>query len=150
TTSGSSCSAMAVNPARSANRMVTVRRSPSTVPPVLGSTSRAGGAADRPPVARSAGLASAPTPAGVGGGGLAPAWRASVTGGPASAAPHSPQNLALGRLLWAQTGQGRDNRAPHSLQNLAPAGLSAWHSEHCTTAAFSRVKARPCSRAGLP
>ena len=46
-----------------------------------------------------------------------------VTTSPASAVPHSPQNLVPGALGVPHAGQAALRRAPHSPQNLRPGSL---------------------------
>src|SRR5262249_44127231 len=96
--------AISVEPARSQNKTVRCRRSPSPAPTVIGALLTA--AADA-----SCGLSFA---AGVGGDGA-------IVSGPA----HPWQNLAVGRLVASQPGHCTTSGAEHSSQNRA----LSWFSE---------------------
>src|SRR5215472_8515943 len=97
---GSRSSINSIEPLISANRAVTVLRSPSIV--VWVSTCAA---------MRTAGGEDAFASRGLGG-----AFRG---------AAHSPQNLAVGLFSKPQDAQWHLNGAAHSLQNLSPSGFSA-------------------------
>src|SRR5215472_12579981 len=99
--SGSRSSISSIEPLMSANRAVTVLRSPSMG--VWESTCAA---------IRTEG----------GEGALAGSRR---PGGAFSGAAHSPQNLAVGAFSKPQDAQRRLKGAAHSLQNLRPSGFSA-------------------------
>jgi len=116
TISGSIRSDIAVKPAISAKRTVTVRRSPSIGAAVLADVTEGwlvGGTTG----ATAAGVA-APVST--------------------SAVPHSLQNLAVAAFGNWQLGQVRGKRAPHSLQNFAVVGFSDWHASQRTNALLTR------------
>src|SRR5262249_13200594 len=110
TDSGSSFSATAVYPERSANRTVTVRRSSSTC-------------ASAATLASAAALASAGATPG------APVVAGCATPAPASScAPQFMQKRACPGALAPQALQRRSSAAPQDMQKRAPAGFSDEHS----------------------
>ncbi len=126
TSSGSSFSAMAVEPLTSEKRMVTIRRSLPALPRVARSRSANSLGTRR--------LSASASAASVGGGAAGVGASGGAGAGAPILAPHSKQNLAWGGSAAPHCGHTAWSLAPHSRQNLAWSGLSAWHCGHCMSA----------------
>src|SRR5215469_10808479 len=101
--SGSRASVSSIEPLISANKAVTVLRSPSLCPEAGSDSLRS--------IELIAGEAGA------------------IAAGATSAAPQSPQNLSAGSLAVPHLGQARTNFEPHAPQKRLPSRLSTPHLE---------------------